>query len=216
VRVQIASVNTLKRVRWRGRAASVTPSSVQQAETKRSYPRERRENVSMMEREIHTYGSSIQTTLPDVLFVSGAGHTAACWDYLLPLFIEANIRVHTLNFRGHGEGQDKETVRFNRLQDYVDDVRTALGDTRGGHGEVAAIDHERERADQEHPARERHLPLHGAYALQGDGEAPERNRHRRGDRGGGLIAERLYGQRADLLLESCALRRGGAGAGGAR
>ncbi|GAC1359821.1 MAG: hypothetical protein NVSMB38_43640 [Ktedonobacteraceae bacterium] len=80
----------------------------------------------MMEREIHTYGSSIQTTLPDVLFVSGAGHTAACWDYLLPLFIEANIRVHTLNFRGHGEGQDKETVRFNRLQDYVDDVRTAV------------------------------------------------------------------------------------------
>ena len=79
-----------------------------------------------MNLEIHTYEPPVQTTLPDVLFLSGIGHTATCWDYQLPLFEEANIRVHTMNYRGHGKSQGREAIHSNRLQDYVDDLRSAV------------------------------------------------------------------------------------------
>lgn len=76
--------------------------------------------------ELHTYEPTVDASLPDVLFVSGVGHTSTCWDYLLPLFQEANIRTHTFNFRGHGNSQGKESVVSNRLQDYVNDLHTAV------------------------------------------------------------------------------------------
>ena len=72
--------------------------------------------------EMFTHDPGVETSLPDVLFVSGAGHSATCWDYMLPLFAEANFRTRTFNFRGRGN----ETVVDNRLQDYVDDFMSVV------------------------------------------------------------------------------------------
>ena len=65
---------------------------------------------------------------PPLLFVHGAWHGAWCWEqHFLPFFAGQGYEVHALDLRGHGQSPAKKPMRWNRIADYVDDVRAVVG-----------------------------------------------------------------------------------------
>ncbi|MBF0147363.1 MAG: alpha/beta hydrolase [Magnetococcales bacterium] len=60
----------------------------------------------------------------NLLFVHGICVGAWVWDrHFLPFFAKHGYRCHALSLRGHGKSPSTTPVRFNHLQEYVDDVR---------------------------------------------------------------------------------------------
>lgn len=58
-----------------------------------------------------------------LLFVHGAWHGAWCWDvHFLPYFAQQGYVVHALSLRGHGSSTNNKSLRFTRINDYVEDV----------------------------------------------------------------------------------------------
>jgi pimeloyl-ACP methyl ester carboxylesterase len=64
---------------------------------------------------------------PPVLFVHGAWHGAWCWDtHFLGAFAEAGYDAYALDLRGH-DGSGESMRRFS-LDDYLDDIQTAVSE----------------------------------------------------------------------------------------
>jgi pimeloyl-ACP methyl ester carboxylesterase len=67
--------------------------------------------------------ASVSHSTP-LLFVHGAWHGAWCWDeYFLPYFAEHGYAAHALSWRGHGNSEGGDRLRWTRVADYVEDVR---------------------------------------------------------------------------------------------
>lgn len=62
-----------------------------------------------------------------LLFVHGAWHGAWCWEeYLIPWFVARGYPCHAVDLRGHGGSPIDGSLRFARIQHYVDDVHTIV------------------------------------------------------------------------------------------
>jgi pimeloyl-ACP methyl ester carboxylesterase len=67
------------------------------------------------------------TQKPDLLFVHGGYVNAKCWlVHLVPFFQAAGFTCHTLDLRGHGQSEGVEHLHHFGIDDYADDVETAL------------------------------------------------------------------------------------------
>lgn len=86
------------------------------------------------------YSLSIQTfparrsqpQKPDLLFVHGGYVNAKCWHvHLVPFFQKAGYRCHTIDLRGHGLSQGAEHLHHFGIEDYADDIETALSSIPG-------------------------------------------------------------------------------------
>ena len=61
-----------------------------------------------------------------LLFIHGSMHGAWCWDvHFLDYFAEHGFAAHAVNLRGHGNSEGRETLRWTRIADFVDDVANA-------------------------------------------------------------------------------------------
>lgn len=64
---------------------------------------------------------------PALLFVHGAFHSARCWEHhFLPWFADQGWEAHGVSLRGHGGSAGNARLDNPALEDYVDDIRTAL------------------------------------------------------------------------------------------
>ena len=62
-----------------------------------------------------------------LLFVHGALHGAWCWEvHFLDFFAQHGFAAHALYLRGHGNSQGPSSLRWTRIADYVEDLRTAV------------------------------------------------------------------------------------------
>ena len=62
-----------------------------------------------------------------LLFVHGMMHGAWCWDvHFLDYFAAHGFAAYAVNLRGHGASEGRETLRWTRIADFVDDVATAV------------------------------------------------------------------------------------------
>ena len=69
---------------------------------------------------------------PPLLFVHGAWHGAWCWQrHFFPYFRERGWGCHALDLRGHGERRGEGSLRWHRIDDYVDDVAAAAAQLDG-------------------------------------------------------------------------------------
>jgi pimeloyl-ACP methyl ester carboxylesterase len=60
-----------------------------------------------------------------LLFIHGTGHAAWCWDEnFLPFFAERGFSAHAISLRGHGASEGREKLKWTRISDYVEDVRS--------------------------------------------------------------------------------------------
>lgn len=67
------------------------------------------------------------TARAQLLFVHGAYTGAWCWDeHFLPFFAQHGYAAHAVSLSGHGGSEGREVLDTLRLQDYVDDVLTAI------------------------------------------------------------------------------------------
>jgi pimeloyl-ACP methyl ester carboxylesterase len=79
-----------------------------------------------MSLEILSRAPSRPTGKPPLLFVHGAWHGAWCWEkHFLPYFADHGYEVHAPSLRAHG-GNEREGIRWKRIEDYVDDVAEAV------------------------------------------------------------------------------------------
>lgn len=62
-----------------------------------------------------------------MLFLHGSWHGAWCWaENFLEYFAANGFAAYALNFRGHGESEGGEHLRFVRVSDFVADVAAAV------------------------------------------------------------------------------------------
>jgi pimeloyl-ACP methyl ester carboxylesterase len=62
-----------------------------------------------------------------VLFLHGAWHGAWCWaENFLDYFSANGFAAYALSFRGHGDSEGREHLRFTRVRDFVVDVAAAV------------------------------------------------------------------------------------------
>jgi len=62
-----------------------------------------------------------------VLFIHGMLHGAWCWDqYFLDYFVQHGYASHAVNLRGHGNSEGRDTLRWTRIADFVEDVATTV------------------------------------------------------------------------------------------
>jgi pimeloyl-ACP methyl ester carboxylesterase len=73
----------------------------------------------------HQYALANQSH-PPLLFIHGAWHGAWCWENFLPFFIQRNFEVAAVSLRGHGRSEGRERLAYYHLNDYVDDIKTAV------------------------------------------------------------------------------------------
>src|SRR5215469_10649661 len=67
-----------------------------------------------------------------VLFVHGSLHAAWCWDvHFLDYFARSGYAAHALSLRGHGSSEGRDTLRWTRIADYVEDLSAAAGQLTG-------------------------------------------------------------------------------------
>lgn len=60
---------------------------------------------------------------PPVLFLHGTFHAAWSWtENFLDYFSAAGFAAYALSFRGHGDSEGRERLRFTRIRDFVADV----------------------------------------------------------------------------------------------
>jgi pimeloyl-ACP methyl ester carboxylesterase len=63
-----------------------------------------------------------------LLFIHGMLHGAWCWDiHFLDFFAQHGFAAHAVNLRGHGKSDGRETLRWTRIADFVDDVAVVVG-----------------------------------------------------------------------------------------
>ncbi len=78
-----------------------------------------------MKLEVITHEPKEQIFETPLLFVHGTGHAAWCWDeHFLPFFAEQGFSSHAISLRGHGKSEGHEKLKWTRIADYVEDVRT--------------------------------------------------------------------------------------------
>ncbi len=71
---------------------------------------------------ISKYPAESQHPTP-LLFIHGTLHTASCWDvHFLDYFAEHGFVSHAVNLRGHGKSEGRESLRWTRIADFVEDV----------------------------------------------------------------------------------------------
>lgn len=74
---------------------------------------------------IDRYSNEAKFSTP-LLFVHGAWHGAWCWDvHFLNFFAAQGFNVHAVSLRGHGHSDGRDTLRWARIADYVEDVAEA-------------------------------------------------------------------------------------------
>ena len=62
-----------------------------------------------------------------MLFLHGSWHGAWCWaENVLDYFAANGFAAYALSFRGHGESEGRERLRFMRVRDFVDDVAAVV------------------------------------------------------------------------------------------
>jgi pimeloyl-ACP methyl ester carboxylesterase len=62
-----------------------------------------------------------------LLFIHGAWHGAWCWENFLSYFSERGYEVHALSFRGHGNSEGRDGIRwYSVANDYVEDVEKVV------------------------------------------------------------------------------------------
>jgi len=63
-----------------------------------------------------------------LLFVHGTMHGAWCWDvHFLDFFAQRGFAAHAVNLRGHGNSEGRDTLRWTRIADFVEDLAEAAG-----------------------------------------------------------------------------------------
>ena len=61
-----------------------------------------------------------------LLFVHGMFHGAWCWDvHFLEYFARHGFAAFAVNLRGHGKSEGRDTLRWTRIGDFVDDLAVA-------------------------------------------------------------------------------------------
>jgi non-heme chloroperoxidase len=62
-----------------------------------------------------------------MLFVHGAYVAAWCWgEYFLPYFSSHGYAAHAVSLRGHGASDGHDSLHMHSLDDYVEDLRSAV------------------------------------------------------------------------------------------
>lgn len=62
-----------------------------------------------------------------LLFIHGTLHTATCWNaHFLDYFAQHGYSAHAVNLRGHGNSEGRESLRWTRIADFVEDVENAV------------------------------------------------------------------------------------------
>jgi pimeloyl-ACP methyl ester carboxylesterase len=77
--------------------------------------------------EIISYHPETEPYPTPVLFVHGAWHGAWCWGkYFLPYFAKKGFECHAVSIRGHGKSSTNKSLKWARIDDYVDDLDKAV------------------------------------------------------------------------------------------
>lgn len=64
---------------------------------------------------------------PPIVFVHGAWHGAWCWDArFLGYFADHGFDCHAPDLRGHGDSPAVNPMRWNRINDYVEDILSVV------------------------------------------------------------------------------------------
>lgn len=64
-----------------------------------------------------------------LLFIHGTGHAAWCWEEnFLPFFAERGFNSHAISLRGHGKSEGGEKLKWTKIADYVEDVRSVASE----------------------------------------------------------------------------------------
>ncbi len=62
-----------------------------------------------------------------LLLIHGMMHAAWCWDvHFLDYFAQRGFAAYAVNLRGHGNSEGRESLRWTRIADYVQDLRDAV------------------------------------------------------------------------------------------
>ncbi len=61
-----------------------------------------------------------------ILFVHGAWHGAWCWENFGNYFSARGYECYALSLRGHGRSESNKSLKFTRIDDYVDDVKQVV------------------------------------------------------------------------------------------
>ena len=81
-----------------------------------------------MKLEIISRYPSVDTHSTPLLFVHGALHGAWCWEvHFLDYFAQHGFAAHAVNLRGHGNSETRDSLRWTRIADYVQDLTNAAG-----------------------------------------------------------------------------------------
>lgn len=80
-----------------------------------------------MKLELNFHPSHHRTREKSILFVHGMAHGAWCWEQnFVPYFNHLGYHCYALSFRGHGNSEGKEGLRWHSIGDYVEDFEWAL------------------------------------------------------------------------------------------
>lgn len=81
-----------------------------------------------MKLEVISQYPETKTHPTPLLFVHGAWHGAWCWQNFLPYFAQRGYEVHAVSFRGHGNSEGREKLRWFSVQDYITDLEQVIRD----------------------------------------------------------------------------------------
>lgn len=88
-----------------------------------------------MKLEILSRQPSHGATGRPLLFVHGVFGAAWIWDeYFLPYFADRGHPAYAVSLRGHGASEGRDRVALASLDDYTDDVASAVGEIMGSTG----------------------------------------------------------------------------------
>lgn len=80
-----------------------------------------------MELEVNFSPATTTNSNPPILFVHGMAHAAWCWEWkFIPYFNRKGFDCYAVSLRGHGASMGKNTMRWFRIADYVNDVKEVL------------------------------------------------------------------------------------------
>lgn len=74
-----------------------------------------------------------------LLFVHGAWHTAWCWERFAAYFADLGHECRALSLRGHGASGNDRSLKFTRVNGYVDDVRSVVAAIRQDTGKAPVL-----------------------------------------------------------------------------
>ncbi|MCW5908868.1 MAG: alpha/beta fold hydrolase [Chitinophagales bacterium] len=80
-----------------------------------------------MKLELNYHASVQATSKAPLLFIHGMAHAAWCWEWkFVPFFNQAGYDCYTLSLRGHGKSEGHEKIRWHSINDYLQDVKSAI------------------------------------------------------------------------------------------